>query len=415
MRKLLITLLVLASSVVMAQDTSTPEPEPSPFRRALSLIPDIPLVREATPLFSYADYHASLASRGIERPARLAEFMADKDAYGPILPALPIAGPPNLLTYLAAGGEDYPATVGFDFFEVSQGIEVGMPPGAGQILLGDFSADAVEAAYTARDYVVEREGETGVLLCPEAGCDTGAEIDFRGILRGNPFGGELGRKEPLFVTDGVLLNSPHFPMLEAMAATYEGSAGSLADAPEMQAVADLLDDYPYVMSVMAVSPLSLGTVDLSFMDDEVRAQTLEGLTSALESMPLAPYQVAAFASTADETNEYGLTLLVYANADAAREAAASIDQRLAAMESIRIPGRTYAELFDGVGTLEPSAVVTDEATGLSVVIVRASKPLPSNEPGENGMVMGSHLLYRRFYEMISARDSNWLVWGSGEE
>src|SRR5690606_1972886 len=150
--------------------------EPSPFLRALSLIPDIAPVREATPLFSYADYHAALAARGIETPERFADFLADREAYGPLLPALPMSGPNNLLTYLAAGGAEYPETVGFDFFEIAQGIEIGVPPEHGQILIGDFSADAVEAAYTAREYSVEREGETGVLLCPEAGCDSGTQI-----------------------------------------------------------------------------------------------------------------------------------------------------------------------------------------------------------------------------------------------
>lgn len=417
MRKILMILLVLlAASVATAQDaTGTPDAEPSPFMRALALIPDTALVREAAPLFSYADYAAALAARGIETPETLTAYLADREAYGPVFPALPLSGPENLQTYLLAGGEEYPQTVGFDFFEIAQGIQVGVPPGAGQILIGEFSADAVEAAYTARGYTIEREGETGLLLCPEAGCESGAQINFANRLMGNPFGGELGRSEPLFVDDGVLLNSPHFPLVEAMAAAYEGGESSLADAPEMQAVAAVLDGYPYVMSVMAVSPLSLGTIDLNFMDDDAKAQTLESITSALEAAPLAPYQIAAFASAADETNEYGLALLVYANADAAEQAAASIDQRLAGMHSFRMPTRTYAEILADSGTLEPSAVVTDESTGLSVVVLRASKPLPSNEPGDDGMVMGSHLIYRRLYEMINARDSSWLVWGSGAE
>lgn len=415
MRKHLIflfALFVLTLSAVAQDATETPDPEPSPFRRALSLIPDIESVRESTLIFSYADYHAALAARGIERPDRLVEFLDDREVYGPILPALPLTGPENLITYLIAGGADYPATVGFDFFGVAQGLQVGMPPGAGQILIGEFSADAVEAAYTARDYAVERETETGALLCPAAGCDSGAQIDFRNRLPGNPFGGDLGRSEPIFVDDGVLLNSPHLPMLEAMADTYEGEAASLADAPELQAIGGVLDDYLYVSSVIAVSPLSLGTLDARIAETPSVAQTI---TEQLESMPVAPYQIAAFAAAADPENEYGLALLVYVSAEDARVAATSIDQRLAAMESVRIPGRTYADLLTDIGTLEAASVVTDEATGLSVVVVRALNPVPSNEPGDDGMVRASHLLFRRFYEMIISRDNNWLILGSGEE
>ena len=85
------------------------------------------------------------------------------------------------------------------------------------------------------------------------------------------------------------------------------------------------------------------------------------------------------------------------------------------MSSFRQPSRTYAEILNDTGTLEPSVVVTDEETGLSVVVVRASKPLPSNEPGDTGLVMGSHLIYSRFYDMFVSRDNSWLVWGSGSE
>lgn len=417
MRKLLLSfLLMLALSLsAAAQDaTDTPEGEPSPFLRALALIPDIAPVREAGLVFSYADYHAALAARDIERPETLAAFVEDRDAYGPILPALPMAGPANLITYLVAGGPDYPETVGFDFFEVAQAVEIGAPPQNGQILLGEFSADAVESAYIARDYVVERESENGVMLCPSAGCDSGAQIDFRSILPGNPFGGELGRTEPLFVDDGILLNSPYFPLVETMAATYEGSGASLADAPAFQAVDAVLGEYPYVTSVIAASPQMFGVLDLSFALGDAQAQLAEEITAQLEAAPLAPYQAAAFASTADNENEYGLALLVYADADAAQEAAAAIDARLESMQSVRVR-RSYADVLTDAGTLEPSAVVTDEATGLSVVVVRASKPLPSNEPGDDGMVMGSHLVYRRFYEMIISRDNHWLIWGGGEQ
>lgn len=415
MRKFLTILLVLlTSALTLAQDaTGTPDAEPSPFRQALALIPDTALVRGANILFSYADYHAALEARAIERPERLADYIEDREAVGPIFAALPQTGPANLIIYLLNGGPDYPATVGFDFFEVAQAVEIGEPPERGQILLGDFSADAVEAAFTARDYAIERQDESGVLLCPEAGCDAGMQINFDNINHGNPFGGDLGRTEPIFTADGVLLDSPHFPLLEAMAAVYADSGASLADAPEFQAVANVLDEYPYVLSVNALSPLMLGTIDPVSIE-EGQVQLSDGVIAQLESAPVQPYQIAVIASTADDTNEYGLALLVYVNAEAAQQAAASIDQRLVAMSSFRQPTRTYAEILNDAGTLEPSTVLTDDATGLSVVVVRVTDALPLNEPDNLGMIPGSHIPFRRFYEMVISRDSNWLVWGTAE-
>ena len=92
MRKHLIILLALFVLTLTSVAQDAAEPEPLPFMRALSLIPDTALVREATPLFSYADYHAALAARGIERPERLVAFLDDREVYGPILPALPLSG-----------------------------------------------------------------------------------------------------------------------------------------------------------------------------------------------------------------------------------------------------------------------------------------------------------------------------------
>ena len=57
---------------------------------------------------------------------------------------------------------------------------------------------------------------------------------MREINPGNPFGGHLGRSEPIFVGDGVLLNSPIDTLVDAMVAAYQDSAPSLADTPEFR-------------------------------------------------------------------------------------------------------------------------------------------------------------------------------------
>jgi hypothetical protein len=230
-------------------------------------------------------------------------------------------------------------------------------------------------------------------------------------MRGNPFGGHLGRREPIFVGDGVLLNSPNDTLVEAMAAAYEGSESSLADAPDFQALANVLAEYPYVSAVMAVSPLSVSLLDPLAMTRDTEAA--EALLADLETMPLQPYQIAAFASVADGEREYGLALLVYVNAEAAQQAAASIDERLAALKSVRTQ-QTYADLLAETGTLEPAQVVADDATGLSAVVVRMTTPQPVNEEVD-GQIVASHRGYVRFLQMLVLRDTNWLAWSSSEE
>jgi hypothetical protein len=162
---------------------------------------------------------------------------------------------------------------------------------------------------------------------------------------------------------------------------------------------------------MAVSPLSVSLLDPLAMTRDTEAA--EALLADLETMPLQPYQIAAFASVADGEREYGLALLVYVNAEAAQQAAASIDERLAALKSVRTQ-QTYADLLAETGTLEPAQVVSDDATGLSVVVVRVTTPQPVNEEVD-GQIVASHRGYVRFLQMLVSRDTNWLSWSSSEE
>ena len=400
-----------------AQDaTATPaEPiEPSemtPFLRALSLIPNTSGVRGAEPMFSYADYHAAIEARGMDVPESLAGYLAEGEPDGPLFPALPQAGPSGIMRYLGNGGPDYPITVGFDFFQIAQAVEFGVPPVTGQILIGDFNEEAIRTVYALRSYTTAREDELGTLLCPAAGCSEGMQQNIRERNPANPFGGDLGRSEAIFVGENVLLNSSSDVVVESMAAAYADSASSLAEMPEFQALANVLAEYPYVSAVMAAKPFALASLDPRTMTEN--PEVAERLLADLEAAPLPPYLVTAFASAADTEHEYGLTLLVFASADAAQDAAAVIDNRLATMESFRTQ-QVFTDLLNEAGTLEPAQVITDEVTGLSVVVVRVAGDLPTSEPVD-GSIVRSHLPYQRFVQMMYTRDTNWLVWGGGEE
>jgi hypothetical protein len=364
-------------------------------------------VRNGPQMFSYADYHASLASRGLSVPENAARLLECDLKNEPAVRALGY-GAYNLLQYVWSEGANYPETIGFDFFQVAQAVEISTIPLASQILIGDFDPGLIEEAYTRRSYTVERQDEQGMLLCPFGDCSEGMASDpakYRNLA--NPFGGMVGRNELLFVGDGVLLNSATIPEIEAMIDAYASGGPSLADDPAYQALANVLAGYPYVNVVLAYSPLAVGHLNAAAL-----ARNPE-LAAGLEAHPISQYAAMAFASTSDGETETGLALLVYANADAAQEAAAAIDNRLAVLTSAETQ-QTYRELLGEVGTLEPTTVVTDEATGLSVVVVSVTKPQPSNE-AVDGEIAWSHRILVRFVRMVHDRDVHWLVWGSGEE
>src|SRR5688500_15472453 len=107
---LILCMLFVLAFTGAAQDATDTPAEPSPFLRALSLIPDSAAVRESTPILSYADYHAAIESRGMTVPESLAGYLAGGEEAGPLYPALPPAGPNGILRYLGNGGPEYPQT-----------------------------------------------------------------------------------------------------------------------------------------------------------------------------------------------------------------------------------------------------------------------------------------------------------------
>ena len=388
-----------------AQDaTGTPaEPaEPSTFLRALGLIADIPAVQDGAPIVSYGANHEALQARGLPVPVNWGLYaMLGEPAV--VFASISGAGMSEMATSIRMAGPDYPAAVGFDFFQIEAAIEVGLPPTNGQLLLGAFDANAVIEAHVARGYTVESESEAGTLLCPADGCDSGMKTRFDGVDRSNPFGGQLGQMKPLFVGDGVIAVAGDFAVLQALIAPLTEDAPVLAERPEYQALAGALTAYPLVPAVMVFDPADL---QLDTAPDE-------DAQAVIDANPLPPFELVAIASGADDDPrvEDGVLLLVYADAADAETAAASIDARMA-LASVRAQA-TYAELYSVNGTLEPAQVVTDEATGLSVVMVRVSSENPPLED-ENGLTVLAHKEFLRFMQSLVARDALWLLTTGGE-
>lgn len=405
MRKVVIALLfALTFTAVSAQDA-----QPTAFMRAMALVSFSEFFTDAPVFLSYADYHSGLAARGLEVPADWAALEASENP-SHVLLALPAAGPNGILRNLVRGGGEYETILGFDFFDIAQGVEVGNPPAFGQILIGEIDPAAVVAAYEARNYSAEALN-TGILLCPEIGCDTNMATDLANLNPANPFGGNIGRSEPLFVTDGVLLNAPANAVLQAMMDALQQEATTFADLPQVQAVGTVLAEYPFVNAVTLVNPMTFALADpASLFGIGTDPEMIESLLNSMPNGILPPYSLVAVAGTADDAGEYGLLMLTYDQASDAQKAAGVLDARLAVMVSL-LTDRPYSEYYGAVGMLEPAQVVNDDATGLSTVIVRlAGGPAPNVD--ENGQFQQSDTPYSRFSQSLIADDLSWLAWGS---
>ena len=149
------------------------------------------------------------------------------------------SGSGRLLRYLLNGGAEWPRMVGFDFMDVRSELAFGQPPGDGIVLQGDFDPDRIGAALSARDFTSTDAGPF-TLWCRSDGCDKGLEQDLAGRDPADPFGGELGRRQPLAVSEDTLLSSAAIDTVDAMLATTLDVGPSLADDGSYAAVAEAL-------------------------------------------------------------------------------------------------------------------------------------------------------------------------------
>lgn len=383
------------------------------FLRAMEMVP-IEALGYPNIILTFADNHAALTSRGLTIPSSWADMEANHHPRWTLFGLAPGAAA-DMTMNLMQGAPGYKETVGFDYFELAQTVEVGQHPGLGLVLLGAIDPAAIHAAFAAQGYEVREADGTATLLCPPAGCDSGRDVNLAQRNLSNPFGGNLGRWQPVAVAEGVVLQAADDQFLRLFVATHGGVAPALAEVPEVRAIASALADYPFVNTVMLLNADMFAGVDertvLGSAPDADRVQ-LEALLMQLEAMPVPPYALAAFAATADADGEYGLVLLIYPDAEAAATAAASLDARLATLASLFQPDLTYAEQYEVVGTLEPATVVRDEDSGMYVVVVRlAGEPAPLET--ERGADVLTGRQYQRFFTSVVRSEAIWLVYGSG--
>ena len=401
---LLISCLLL-TGIVSAQAVSD-----SPLVRLLSLVPDTPKIRES--LITYADYRALENTRGIETPT-LQDF-----ADGSERSALWITASQGL-----TGGIDYinffadlagvPEQVGFSFFDIDRAIVFDDPPQIGTVLEGDFDPDAIAAAFEARDYLEETVRDVTV-WCPNADCD-GQQMDMEKINPANPFGGRLGRSEPLAVLSPTLLGeSPSFDALDAIIAAKQGENRSLADSPEYSAVAEAISAAGSVVQTIFINPIhtvsSLPDPALlldAATDDDARA-TLEAQISETGSLPL--YWLVAFGDVSTDTEQIALIALAYSNADIAQGAGVALKSSFETTVSLRVEGSTFGDLAVERGATIDDAYVYEAANGWFVTVLPLHYPLPSNDRRGGPLAFEpSSQVYRLLVQALYTRDTTFLA------
>jgi hypothetical protein len=388
-----ISLLLLMLPIVAPMSAQTDST--ARLLNMLALVPDNAASREA--IVSYADYRAIEAARGIEIPA------TDSDALlsGAWIAALGGVSSGMQLSYIMARLEEMQEVVGFSFLDIDRSLVFGNPPSMGTILAGDFDPNRISAAYTQAGYEAnDLDGLT--VLCSLEGCDSGLKMDLQNINPANPFGGALGRQEPLAILPDFLANSPDLNVFQAMLEAYQGEQNSLAEAPDYRAIALAAAEQGGIGQIQFVNPLDLMTVDPAALLGADSIERLRELTGGFETLP--PYSLAAFADVWDGSQQRALILLAYGEEANAQTAADELAKRMETFVPLSRGVPFSKRLADLDGMVDAPAVYTDAETGYSVAIWSMRYPMPANEPEGDEPLTASSLGFRFLIDALYRRD-----------
>lgn len=397
-----VVLIGMAGIAQEADDAAKTDAE-NPLLAMLARVPNTPGVREINAIVSYADYRAFEMARGIDIPT-VNDFAERTETS-----ALWIAATNGLaagfpVQNVFAALDEMETTIGFSWFDVDRSINFGNPPAQGNVLQGSFDADKVATVYSARGYELVDYDGVGVWCSPE-GCDQGMSTNLANRNPADPFGGQLGRTEPVAFDDTYLYNSASDEVMEQIiaAANDEDMSLSLAGIPDYRAAARALVSVGTVRQAMFLHPLIFAGVS-PLPDSDETVNSFEDLPA----LPLA--SLVVLGDTWQDDEQIALIGLVYNNVDDAATALDVVESRIAVATSLfrNIP---FVELFEQREmTISEKIVVEDEEAGRVVGLLVIRYPMPTNEPQEDfPTYIASGLGFRLLIDALYQRDLSFLA------
>ena len=396
-------------------DDGPPSGTGAALLEALGRVPDTEAARQSP--VSYLDQAALVAARpGAAQPASIGEALAlletDDRAASLWLAAFMGAssGDSGLVQGLVMAG-GWPQLVGFDLLDVDRHLSFGTPPSDGSVLLGAFDPQAIADAFASRGYTATEAGDR-TLLCGAAGCDAGMDVDLAKADRSLPFGGEIGRSEPMAVSGQEILSSADLATLEAMLAAADGEADSLAEDPAYRALALAGDPAtPLIQATLLPGGmLGLGPDIYRLLGGSPEAATelLAQLDETFEPMPAA--DAVAILDGATDSEQVVTIALAFADEADAAIAAEVLPRRLETLPAASYEV-TLAESLADRGVTSVAGSVQPAGDGTSAVArIEVRAPLAGAEPDPaTGAPAPSSDLYRLFIDLVQRRDLLWLV------
>ncbi len=378
MKRNLIFLLVLFGGI-FSNSTNATQTNNTIFWGMLELVPASAAELEGIPRISYIDYRALNAARsGVPTYESWADWNADfendtNDIRLWFANRMRIqSGDPYLVEYIRALGE-MPIVMGFDVFNIDRSLVYGSPPGIGSIYAGDFNADAVLTAHTARDYTSIVMDEI-IVWCSAVGCDQGKHRDMNNLNNANIFGGHYAQQHPFVLVPGYIFTSSELNRLEDMIATYQREQSSILTVPSYAALAEAITQGEGIL----IQAQIFSTADIGFrpLDASMRVP----YTKLLENYgTLAPYELAIIADRQEGIDQVAIVALAYRDEATATQAAEELTSRIAGFSRVSLLNFTPIIEEDFIsGVMDTPTVYFSETTGLWVAIASVRYPIPDN-------------------------------------
>lgn len=399
-------IVILAVCVLAVAPAAAQDEVPNPLLDMLALVPDTEATHTGAPVVSYADYRVLEAMRGITDPP-LDSLDDMRTETGSLWIAATMGlGAGMQMNYLPDYIEGMADVVGFRFVDMDRSLVFGQPPSTGNLLGGTFDAEAIAAAYTARAFTATTvDGVT--VWCGPDGCEEGMAFNIGSRNSANPFGGNLGRNEPLAVLPGYLADSADYSVVESIISAYQGDSPSLADNPDYAALAGAALESGTVVQFMA-----LDFADLGIVTPDLFNQIPDSFREAVAKFgTLPPYSVFGLADVWDGGDrEITLLMLAYPDATQAEAAAAEVAGRLQTTVSLAMGGIPFLDLLTDRGAVIAEPFVYMGEAGTAVAVVPVIAPVPSNERQDSRPAyLPSSLVFRLFVDAIYRRDAIFLT------
>lgn len=388
--------VTILSSLLLIGSVRAQEATPAPLLQLLALVPDTESVRTSAPIVSYADYDAIGAARGIDSmtPQEITDRTESSRLWLAAMNGL-YSGP--RMDYMLRQLGEMTDLVGFEWTDVNQALEFGQPPGNGKILAADFDAEVITTAFTNRNFSAETTDDV-TLFCGPLGCGGGLTTDLNAANPVNPFGGQLGRQEPVAIAPGYLFNSADINTLDDTIGAYTGDTANLGDNPYFATAANALLQVGTLRQAQFYS-----VVDVGFFPPIVSEN---GIIDTSPKVPIQPYALAAFGDVYLDDQQFVVVTLIYDEIESAQNALPVLDERAANYQSLRTR-QPFSEILEATGAeIQPTYMVKDEVTGKYAVLLVISYPMPPNERQDaDGLntYLASSLMFRFIISDVFAR------------